>query len=269
MSASMDAQNSPLPISLNCHVLVELVDGSGRVERVEFTLVNAKQADFKSGLLDENTPMGQLLLGRHAGETIPYRVGDLLEVRILAVQAGEGSISPQAAVKRRADVRKAAAQSEITNQMIFATASGSKWGDYDVDVDKLMEDEQERMDFTPLHFLDQPIDVTFAASPARPKTPPCPDGFTWDGRAYHITGELSEWTDFTRRGRLARNMRPAHAAVAAEHGSLGVGRFYFRVRVDTGQVFDLYYDRLIKDVDDRLGHWFLYRELSENSAGPK
>ena len=62
---------------------------------------------------------------------------------------------------------------------------------------------------------------------------------------------------------MARNMRPAHAAVAAERGSLGVGRFYFRV--DTGQVFDLYYDRAIKDVDDRLGHWFLYRELSENS----
>jgi len=99
--------------------------------------------------------------------------------------------------------------------------------------------------------------------PARPKTPPCPDGFTWEGQAYRVTGKLSAWTDFTRRGRMARNMRPAHAAVAAERGSLGVGRFYFRVRVDTGQVFDLYYDRLIKDVDDRLGHWFLYRELSE------
>jgi hypothetical protein len=37
------------------------------------------------------------------------------------------------------------------------------------------------------------------------------------------------------------------------------------VRTDSGQVFDLYYDREIKDVDDRLGHWFLYRELSENS----
>jgi hypothetical protein len=62
---------------------------------------------------------------------------------------------------------------------------------------------------------------------------------------------------------MARNMSPTQATVAAGHGSLGVGRFYFRVRVDSGQVFDLYYDRAIKDVDDRLGHWFLYRELSE------
>ena len=51
------------------------------------------------------------------------------------------------------------------------------------------------------------------------------------------------------------------------HGSLGVGRFYFRVRVDSGQIFDLYYDREIQDVDDRLGHWFLYRELGEISTG--
>ncbi len=80
-------------------------------------------------------------------------------------------------------------------------------------------------------------------TPVRQKTPPCPDGFAWDGKDYRVTEKLSEWTDFTRRGRMARNMRPAHAAVAAEHGSLGVGRFYFRVRVDTGQVFDLYYDR--------------------------
>ena len=137
----MDTKVSPYPISLNCRVLVELVDSSGGVERREFTLVGTRQADFKSGLLDENTPLGRLLLGHHAGETIPYRVGDLTEVRILAVQAGDASISSDAAAKRRAAVRKAAAQSEITNQMIFATASGSKWGDYNVDVDKLLKDD--------------------------------------------------------------------------------------------------------------------------------
>ncbi len=121
------------------------------------------------------------------------------------------------------------------------------------------------MDFTPLHFFDRPIEVRFVTAPLLPKIPSCPDGFTWDGKDYRVTGKLSEWTDFTRRGRMNRNMSPAHAAGAAERGSLGVGRFYFRVRVDSGQVFDLYYDRAIKDVDDRLGHWFLYRELSETS----
>jgi len=129
-------------ISLHCRVLVELVDLSGEAERREFTLVTGKQADFKSGLLDENTRLGRALLGHRAGEMIPYRAGDLTEVRILAVQGGDGSISSDAAEKRRAAVQKAAAQSEITNQMIFSTASGSNWGDYDVDMDKLLKDEE-------------------------------------------------------------------------------------------------------------------------------
>ena len=129
-------------ISLHCRVLVELVDLSGEAERREFTLVTGKQADFKSGLLDENTPLGRALLDHRAGETIPYQAGDLTEVRILAVQGGDGSIPSDAAEKRRAAVQKAAAQSEITNQMIFSTASGSKWGDYDVDMDKLLKDEE-------------------------------------------------------------------------------------------------------------------------------
>ena len=139
----MGTLTSPQPVCLNCRVLVELVDLSGEAESHEFTIVTARQADFRSGLLDENTPLGRLLLGHHAGETIPYRVGDLTEVRILAMQAGGRSISSDAAIKRRAAVQKAAAQSEITNQMIFATASGSKWGNYDVEVDKLLKDEEE------------------------------------------------------------------------------------------------------------------------------
>lgn len=130
------------PITLGSRVTVELVDSSGEAERCEFTLVTSKQADLKSGLLDEAAPLGRALMGHYAGETLPYAVGDLREVRILSVESGEAEISPEAARKRRQAVEKAAAQSEITSQMIFSTASGSKWGDYEVDVDKLL-DEQE------------------------------------------------------------------------------------------------------------------------------
>ncbi len=111
------------------------------------------------------------------------------------------------------------------------------------------------------HFIDHPIEVTFDSPPAYEKSPPCPDGFTWDGRTYRVTARLSEWNDFARRGRSARNMRPSHAEVAASRGSLNVGRFFFRVRVQTGQVFDLYYDRAMKSLDDRKGQWFIYREI--------
>ena len=57
-------------------------------------------------------------------------------------------------------------------------------------------------------------------------------------------------------------MRPAHAEVASTQGSLNVGWFYFRVKVDTDQIFDLYYDRAMKNVDERKGQWFVYRELT-------
>jgi hypothetical protein len=135
-----------LPVSLHSRVTVELVDSTGKAERGEFTLVTAKQADLSSGLLDENTPLARALLGHCAGETVPYQAGDLTEVRILKVEAGDKSVPADGAAKRRADVKKAAAQSEITSQMIFSTASGSKWGDYEVDMDKLLEDEDDDED---------------------------------------------------------------------------------------------------------------------------
>jgi hypothetical protein len=138
----MNTQTSSPAIFLNCRVVLELLDVSGKAEQRPFRLVPAEQADLKSGLLGENTPLGRLLLGHYAGQSLPYLAGDLKEVHILAVQPGEEPISSDAAARRRQAVRKAAAQSEITNQMIFSTASGSKWGDYEVDVDKLLNDEE-------------------------------------------------------------------------------------------------------------------------------
>jgi Family of unknown function (DUF6504) len=122
-----------------------------------------------------------------------------------------------------------------------------------------------RMDFTPRHFYDQPIEAIFDAPPAREKAPEAPPNrFIWEGKTYRITEMFSSWTDFTRRGKMARNMRPEHAAVAVTRGSLNVGRYYFRVKVDTDQIFDIYYDRAMKNVDDRKGQWFVYRELGES-----
>lgn len=132
-------------IARHSKVLVELIDLSGAAEQVRFTLVESKQADFKSGLLDENTPLGRALIGHQAGDVVPYKIGDLKEVHILSVERWEIA-SPDAAEKRRETVRKAEAQSEIINQLNFATASGSKWGDYNVDVEKLMDQRQKKED---------------------------------------------------------------------------------------------------------------------------
>jgi hypothetical protein len=117
--------------------------------------------------------------------------------------------------------------------------------------------------YQPLHFLDLPIEPVFDTPPTREKTPECPNGFIWEDKTYRVIKMLSSWSDFKRRGKMARNMRPAHAEVASSRGSLNVGRFYFRVKVDTGQIFDIYYDRAMKNVDERKGQWFIYRELEE------
>jgi hypothetical protein len=61
---------------------------------------------------------------------------------------------------------------------------------------------------------------------------------------------------------MAVNMRPSHIATASGRGSWGVGRFYFRVRLESGRIFDLYYDRAPKSADDRKGGWFLLREMA-------
>ncbi len=119
------------------------------------------------------------------------------------------------------------------------------------------------MTLVPTRFIGETIDVTFDQPPLLEKKPPCPDRFTWQGKTVEIAAVISEWADYERRGRMARNMRPSHTAVASSRGSWGVGRFYFRVRTGDGCVFDLYYDREPKSADNRKGAWFLYRELAE------
>ena len=117
----------------------------------------------------------------------------------------------------------------------------------------------------PIHFIGEAIVVQFDEPPLFSKRPGCPDGFVWSGQTYRIVELLSEWSDYRRRGRMATNMRPEHAAAAEQRGSWGVGRTYFRVRTDSGRVFDLYYDRAPGKVGDRKGTWFLYREMAESA----
>jgi hypothetical protein len=115
-------------------------------------------------------------------------------------------------------------------------------------------------------FIDEPIIVVYSSDPLLEKTPVCPDGFVWNGQEYQISEKLMEWVDYTRRGRMARNMSDAHSAAAARKGSWGVGRFYFRVLTFDKQIFDIYYDRAPKGVDQRKGQWFVFRELVERKS---
>jgi hypothetical protein len=119
------------------------------------------------------------------------------------------------------------------------------------------------MKLSPLHFIGEPIEVHFDKPPALEKSPGPPDSFSWRGLEYRVIQVLSEWVDFQRQGRMARNMQPQHAAVAGRRGSWGVGKFHFQVITHTDQIFELYYDRAPKDADHRKGEWFLFQEMAD------
>jgi len=115
--------------------------------------------------------------------------------------------------------------------------------------------------WVPKSFIGDIVSVEYEEKPSLIKKPHAPDAFTWGGETYCVATLISAWVDYTRRGRMARNMRPEHLTSAARRGSWGVGRFYFRVLTARGRCFDLYYDRAPEEAGDRGGHWYLYREL--------
>jgi hypothetical protein len=117
------------------------------------------------------------------------------------------------------------------------------------------------MDYVPIRFINESIEACFDKSPILEKKPGCPDTIIWRESEFRVTAILREWHDYERQGRMARNMTPSHASVAKKRGSWGVGQDYYRIRTNTDQVFDIYYDRAPQDVNHRKGQWFIYREL--------
>jgi len=122
------------------------------------------------------------------------------------------------------------------------------------------------MTYTPIHFINEQIEVEYKSPPTLEKKPGCPDGFTWRNFTYCISEVLSEWHDYDRKGRMARNMKPANARKAKVRGSWGVGQDYYRVRTEQNQIFEIYYDRAPQNVSRRKGAWFIYRELVEDPS---
>jgi len=113
----------------------------------------------------------------------------------------------------------------------------------------------------PEAFISHPIEVEFDKPPVLSKKPHAPSAFVWQGQRYQVQQLLAQWSDFERKGDMARNMQPAHLQTAAARGSWGVGRFYFRLQTSQQQAFDVYYDRAPEEAGDRAGRWFLWRSL--------
>ena len=118
-------------MAVGTHVEVELVDESGAGEQLAFDLVPDKQADFANGFLGIGTPLAQAILGKVVGESVTYRLGDVVRVCVVRVTGAVRVQEEDVAAKRQAVIQQAVAESERISDMVFALAVGSKWGDYD------------------------------------------------------------------------------------------------------------------------------------------
>ena len=117
---------------------------------------------------------------------------------------------------------------------------------------------------TDSHFLLDPLTVSWDKPPLLEKKPRCPDRFTWHERQYEIVEVQGEWRNYGRRGRMASNMRSENARRARLRGSRGVGRFYYRVLVRGGRIYEIYFDRAAagKILGER--GWFISREIGRD-----
>ncbi len=115
--------------------------------------------------------------------------------------------------------------------------------------------------YLPERFIGLGVEVGFNEEPLLEKKPTAPDNFSVEGETFRVKRLLQTWFEYGRSGRMSKNMRPSNLRKAERRGSWGVGRFYFRVEIEDGRIFDLYYDRAPKDASDRKGSWTLWREM--------
>jgi hypothetical protein len=128
---SQEPATAPLQIAVGTHVELLLVDQAGETERLAFDIVEDAVADFADGFLGVGTPLAKTLLGRQAGDTLSYRVADMVEARVLSVSAGRRVPDTSVVAKRRAVVQEAVSKSNRDDAVRHALTFSSKWGDYD------------------------------------------------------------------------------------------------------------------------------------------
>ncbi len=123
--------DAPAEVALGMHVEVELVGESDEKERLALDIVPDAEADFSAGFHGISTPLSRPMLGRQAGSVLPYRAGDIREVRILSVAASARPSSEDVAASREAILQKAVTKSDMADTVRYALSVDTKWGGYD------------------------------------------------------------------------------------------------------------------------------------------
>ena len=117
-------------VAENMRVEIELRAKDKTREKLNFVLVPDDAADFDKGRLGIGTPLAQTIFGHAANETLEYKRGDIVQVKILSVQANMES-SNASADERAETLRRARDKAELASMVSFALTFDSKWGDYD------------------------------------------------------------------------------------------------------------------------------------------
>jgi hypothetical protein len=118
-------------VHVGTRVEVELIDTAGGAERLAFDVVPESAADFSAGFLGAATPLAQAILGEVAGGTVPYKLADVVSVRILSVEPSQRAPEAGAAQARQAMLREAVDKSNLEDAVRLALTVDVKWGDYD------------------------------------------------------------------------------------------------------------------------------------------
>jgi hypothetical protein len=120
-------------VALGTRVEVELISELGDSERFIFDLVPDRAADFAAGFLGAGTPLARAIMGRPAGSVVSYRVGDMVEARILSVMPSERRAAEDTAKTRQALTQEAVAKAKLDEMVQLALTVNVKWGGYDPD----------------------------------------------------------------------------------------------------------------------------------------
>lgn len=123
--------SEPMTVAENTRVGIELVAADKTREKMEFVLVPDNAADLAKGRLGLGTLLAQAILGHGAEETLEYKHGDIVRVKILSVQPNEEALAPDVGEQREESLRRARDKAQHANMVSFALTFDSKWGDYD------------------------------------------------------------------------------------------------------------------------------------------
>lgn len=127
-------------------VQIVLIHEDGGEEALTLDIVPDAAADFEQGLLGAGTLLAKAIAGKHTGDIVVYRIGDLRSVRLLAVTRSPVDLDHSAAERRQEVIDKAVSESDRTNALNFASSFSSKWGGYDpagIEAWEAPEDAQE------------------------------------------------------------------------------------------------------------------------------